>query len=942
MMPTSIQDALTRVACWVGYWLGYMYGTVSILARRNWTAYIVCKIVFRRLHRLSWDNDKHVLAAMHRSAKQRVLKHAAAEGAYSECGELASCCFRLRSPCLSNPGSEQFFVNRHIAREVRAVHEQLDGVGNLFASTPDEAVASGEWQDEWRNQQRGAFREEVPAFLSALEHCATEEQRAEWLVLLGNELQRYRDDYSEEDLAFVERELKSIGISWRRLDVPAWFVPPNEIMLDSSLFPDSVVGLLRRKTNLLTNSGATWMSRNVRVWYDKVDRPREGTAAFTHKVSLWFQLNHPSIERLFGACHLGDAFYICPKYRGSTTWLFEQRHRWSMLLSAANGVQYLHDRDIVHGHIQLDQIRWPWNLDGVVIGLQKWEPEKAADPNVDVQGLGLVAAQVMSRSLHPDTRLANPPECVSGEQWELIRKMCSSDVLSGNGVLLEEVILQFTNFATEEARGAPVRGGASVKGPTSLTTWVDASTKSTIPVLINSIREQLTAPPVDDDPSARQSEQRYLCQRVADIFESVKNRDPPVTSTWAKDFASTLKQVNRETRRAMAMSSALSVFSSVGGNALRMTTAQYALNRQLDELMLQQRLSPEREMHQWQRRWDDRHRRSVHNWEPSPSSINVPEDPQVAEAEHVIAYELSKRQSRYDGKDTVAMQKLLESVVKRESEAPRQLRSVPEWFIPPYEVEIEPIPFSSGSFGSVHHGVWRGLHVVVKKISLSKDDDRSENQRKAFFREVDVWFQLHHAHVLQLYGACHVGDPFFVCEFAGEGQLDEYWKRGAERRYGIWRNLHEAAMGLQYLHGKGIVHADLKCNNILLSHHRSLLADFGLSLAFQHRDGNKGALGAYRWKAPEVLRGEPPSLASDIYSLGMCVIEVLSGKLPWGDVPDVAVKYHVLHGKLPRCPSGFREMEWNLVKHMCHFEPRERLPIGSVVAIASAIATQLW
>jgi serine/threonine protein kinase len=95
----------------------------------------------------------------------------------------------------------------------------------------------------------------------------------------------------------------------------------------------------------------------------------------------------------------------------------------------------------------------------------------------------------------------------------------------------------------------------------------------------------------------------------------------------------------------------------------------------------------------------------------------------------------------------------------------------------------------------------------------------------------------------------------------------------------IW----DAAKGLDYLHERGIVHGDLKGNSILVCDGIAKLADFGLSaFAMSAREDSSGALGAFRWKAPECLAGSGPTFASDIYSFAMCIVEVISEDFPWG------------------------------------------------------------
>ncbi|GMF30003.1 unnamed protein product [Phytophthora fragariaefolia] len=211
-----------------------------------------------------------------------------------------------------------------------------------------------------------------------------------------------------------------------------------------------------------------------------------------------------------------------------------------------------------------------------------------------------------------------------------------------------------------------------------------------------------------------------------------------------------------------------------------------------------------------------------------------------------------------------------------------------------------------------------------------------------FRREVDIWFGFSHPHVVRLFGACHVGRPFFVCEFATNGTLVRYLR---ENPHELWSKLHEAALGVQYLHARGVVHGDLKGNNIVIgSDMKAKVTDFGLSSIASSKTEVQVS-GAWNWVAPECLLDDSqrPTFASDVYSLGMCIVEVLrvveavkAGKdprycLPWLLRDINAVKYHATCGKLPSRPRMCEVREWSLVERMCVLDPEKRLKISTVV-----------
>jgi serine/threonine protein kinase len=279
---------------------------------------------------------------------------------------------------------------------------------------------------------------------------------------------------------------------------------------------------------------------------------------------------------------------------------------------------------------------------------------------------------------------------------------------------------------------------------------------------------------------------------------------------------------------------------------------------------------------------------------------------------------------------------------------------LPEWFIPPEEVLFDPgQPFSRGSFGTVHKGKWLDSSVVVKSV-IVESDASGDN----FRGEVAIWYSLNHPHIVNLYGACHLGGkPFFVCEHASLGALNSYLRRHRPGKENdkvdvpeAWRKLYEAALGLQYLHQRGVIHQDLKCDNILVgSDGRAKLADFGLSSNVLKRNTRRvaKAIGAVRWKAPELLIAAKategrvsPSMEADIFAFGMCVVQAVSGKFPWGkSYVDPVVSYKVRKGELPKMPKAFTPLQWRLVTHMCAFDPKERPTIATVVKALGLIVS---
>lgn len=226
------------------------------------------------------------------------------------------------------------------------------------------------------------------------------------------------------------------------------------------------------------------------------------------------------------------------------------------------------------------------------------------------------------------------------------------------------------------------------------------------------------------------------------------------------------------------------------------------------------------------------------------------------------------------------------------------------------------------------------VDVVVKCLLVDTRGNKIITDR--FRKEAALWFKFRYKHVLTMYGACDVSSPpFLVCEHATNGNLFDYLSDESNRSF-TFQLLREAASGLAYLHANRVVHADLKCDNILVAADRTAkIADFSFSYvrtlsASKNSVGAKA--GAIRWRAPECLRGRSPTPASDVYSFGMCIIEAVGLEIPWGyHVDDDTVRDLVKSKELPDKPESMDDHAWALVERMCSFEPVNRPSLERVL-----------
>jgi serine/threonine protein kinase len=219
--------------------------------------------------------------------------------------------------------------------------------------------------------------------------------------------------------------------------------------------------------------------------------------------------------------------------------------------------------------------------------------------------------------------------------------------------------------------------------------------------------------------------------------------------------------------------------------------------------------------------------------------------------------------------------------------------------------------------------------VAIKVLPphlLASDDDRSR-----FNREAKAAAALNHPNIATVYEINEQDDkPFIVMEFVDGQTLNHHIEKGPFKLRDAISVAIQVAEGLKAAHSKGIVHRDIKSSNILLGpDNRAKILDFGLAkTAMSTKLTQMGTtIGTVAYMSPEQVKGLEVDHRTDLWSLGIVLYEMISGRLPFAAEYDQAIFYSI-QNENPEPLTSLRtgvplSLEW-IVNKLITKEPEER------------------
>ncbi|NXX84466.1 TESK2 kinase, partial [Urocolius indicus] len=242
--------------------------------------------------------------------------------------------------------------------------------------------------------------------------------------------------------------------------------------------------------------------------------------------------------------------------------------------------------------------------------------------------------------------------------------------------------------------------------------------------------------------------------------------------------------------------------------------------------------------------------------------------------------------------------------------------------------------------------VFKVRHRTSDQVMALKMNTLNSN-RANMLKEVQLMNRLSHPNILRFMGVCvHQGQLHALTEYINCGNLEQLLDSNQHLPWTVRVKLaYDIAMGISYLHYKGIFHRDLTSKNCLIKHdengYSAIVGDFGLAEKIPDHSEKLPVVGSPFWMAPEVLRDEPYNEKADVFSYGIILCEIIARIQADPDylprTENFGLDYDAFQHMVGDCPPDFLQLAFNC----CNMDPKLRPSFADIVKTLEEILNRL-